>query len=149
MTTFVLKRVKIWRHMPHSNAKNSYPWGGGEREREEAAVIDKSVHFWIISSKNIICLTLAFWEVLRHCCLCYKKMYSQNLRYSELLIKVFILKWSLLRLSQFILRSWKPNFKHLSKYSSSKFLCTSLSLSPPQPPCKIFLWNIQTLQLTL
>ena len=40
--------------------------GGGGREREEAAVIDKSVHFWIISSKNIICLTLAFWEVLRH-----------------------------------------------------------------------------------
>lgn len=48
MTTFGLKRVKIWRHMPHSNTKNPYPLGGGReggREGEEAAVIDKSVHF--------------------------------------------------------------------------------------------------------
>ena len=49
MTTFGLKRVKIWRHMPHSNTKNPYPLGGGGREGgregEEAAVIDKSVHF--------------------------------------------------------------------------------------------------------
>ena len=34
--------------MPHSNTKNPYPLGGGReggREGEEAAVIDKSVHF--------------------------------------------------------------------------------------------------------
>ena len=37
MTTFGLKRVKIWRHMPHSNAKNSYPWGGGGEGKGESS----------------------------------------------------------------------------------------------------------------